>query len=762
MNTFTIPSLSFFNCDQVYDEDTLRKPVGNEYGHNYEKDEDGRNRFSSENHYDYYGERYENYEKPENYAQKYDEFGRNDQTNAAYGQSNSFEDNEGSGFYDEASGYNFRGYDKQYAGYESSYTGFYESTDYQHGHQEYYNESFYSSYHQDYNYFNEETPQEYNACSYQQHIYHDRNFGHKTGFETPHFDTNMAFDGQTDFASGYDVNLSSESHLKESTQDATKELQNDSSFNTATAFEANSSSHEHNESNNVYNGSDNSYNVPDHLYKAYNSEVPNNDAYSKYNSEYGSYSDSHNYRESQSNDYPSQSCSVASHNYGSHTMFQQNYQVDGMYADQYGGSTVNEAYKTANSSDNHLNQAYTDHVVNSSGNQGTGEAYTDHQIANSGGQHMNQETYSDHVGNTAVNDGYKTHSRDDHIMTNEAYTNFTKSSENHLNAEAYSDQQATHSGGNNANHETYNNHQAANSSEAYTDQATLEAYNSKHITHSSGSFGNYDNSMSQIADHGYAMAPTASSSGYFQNYHSHDHAYNAYPSQDMSQDEYKQSSYHGNENMSHAASNQSGYHGTATVNSSEETVNQSTLADQRLDYDQLIGEHTKVSNPSINSSNQHSSHPTVTNASDIGNYPNTGAEVKENRNPMDFLGSAAENNQSGMDFLGSGRKENTSGGMDFLYKMQAVGESHHVGESYHLGETKSAAETKSKGRIAEGRILMEEQAESQSESQDLKFFETLKKFTQPLAAFDMGSQHSMKHTKVSIFVSISRIAHTTS
>lgn len=54
-------------------------------------------------------------------------------------------------------------------------------------------------------------------------------------------------------------------------------------------------------------------------------------------------------------------------------------------------------------------------------------------------------------------------------------------------------------------------------------------------------------------------------------------------------------------------------------------------------------------------------------------------------------------------------------------------------------------------KLIENRVVLEDQGESQSESQDLKFFETIKKFTQPLSSFDIlgeSQQNSMKHVKV--------------
>lgn len=206
MNTFTIPSLSFFNCDTLYEDDTAlsRKPYSvtgdyNDSGdqNNYQAsftNESSEQPYEQYEHSGNYGQ-HENYEQNQNYTQ-----GDNFRHDGIYGQ------NSNPDFYnisDRTSNFN-----KPYSDtYESAEKDQYYEYNHHH-HHHHYEDTFPNYTQQNYqNYFSEETPQEYPACSYQHNA-------------------------QPRVMSGYNMNFSDEAHPIGDRGQSSHDLQDSATFPT--------------------------------------------------------------------------------------------------------------------------------------------------------------------------------------------------------------------------------------------------------------------------------------------------------------------------------------------------------------------------------------------------------------------------------------------------------------------------------------------------------------------------------------------------
>lgn len=194
MNTFTIPSLSFFNCDSLYDDDSVlnKKPYAIPGEYNAPIDYGERQRNEENNQQSYFNnEMYEQYEQSESYTPRENyEHNKNYGHNENYRQNELYEQNSNPVLYNKSSGTSdyYNTYSKSYDGMDTSQYGGYPY------HQ--YHEDTFSNYHQDYqNYFCEETAQNYPACSYE-HTAQHRVFSTQTDFVSGSGYNNMNFTDQ--------------------------------------------------------------------------------------------------------------------------------------------------------------------------------------------------------------------------------------------------------------------------------------------------------------------------------------------------------------------------------------------------------------------------------------------------------------------------------------------------------------------------------------------------------------------------------------
>uniref|UniRef100_A0A8D8QI52 Zinc finger and BTB domain-containing protein 20 n=1 Tax=Cacopsylla melanoneura TaxID=428564 RepID=A0A8D8QI52_9HEMI len=675
MNTFTIPSLSFFNCDNAYDEDTIRKPAAYYGGGDYNESTECNEPDGTENNYTEQGKNYENnlnseykadtgetngenYEKPENYGEKYAHCDRNETYEQNYGGFGPYNDSykpTGAGdpsFYDNTDPSEYSknwqsgkdwgcsyetnsGYDKS-TGYDSTrYEGFYENQPYDNQYAYDYQKESFHNYSYEYNYLNEEThQQEYSSCSYQQHSGETNSQTSHFPAETSHFDSSApVFENQNDFMSTrYGMNFTAESGgngIDETTGESANVMENPAL---------------HSNFNSTYEtGQSDYYGQP---YDVYKKQYGAEDSFT-YNKTDPTYTDYSNYGESHA-------CAVAQHystplfNTAQPYQLSSSYQGDHMYTDQYAGA--NETTTTPSRGE-HMNYESSRQVVQS------GERFSNPYDTNQDGDQQNELSRYD-----------------------------AQSSD-------YLHQDRVYSAGNHG--------------------------------YQSGKDGN----------HGYGL-------------NGKDQRTNQEPSSELN---VNTMSYHGNEE--HVANS-----GCDIVNSSNPTHNREDhfIREDRgpFDYEQLMREGGGPGHPSSSQGIQ--AHPIVSSQSvETQSNPNKNDTNQNYSNRIDTSQNYPNRIDTSQSYPNRNEnKENVaegSRGMEFLSKMGS-----YSGENIHGGINKDIREVVVSGKKqqldgedvlfeGQGGMVLEEQGESQS--QDLKFFETLKKFTQPLSAFEIGGTQALKHTK---------------
>ncbi|KAI5728554.1 hypothetical protein M8J77_017856 [Diaphorina citri] len=307
MNTFTIPSLSFFNCDNVYEEDPVTARSVKQHGYS--------------NYTSHYSANYEgNYESnftDYNYDYgKSGDYGHNGYQEEPYGEKpydqkdpcghNGSYESEGVFYNGDPSNHNtYSGYyDGNTGSYDNDrYSGSYENTEapqytnqdpYNH---QYYEDNFQSHYSHDYNYFSEETPQtEYPACSYEHNasLNQSEGFGKAPPFENavPVFEgTDVQFGAHNDFVapSGYGMNFpAGDTNAPNGETTNESGLQTNAGFNsyehgnypahayTQTGYIYNSHAIGYEESNACAVASQRTYNASLHPFSAHPYQLPSN------------------------------------------------------------------------------------------------------------------------------------------------------------------------------------------------------------------------------------------------------------------------------------------------------------------------------------------------------------------------------------------------------------------------------------------------------------------------------------------------------